>query len=381
MTTQWKVPRTKAHLFNQQVRNEILAAIEPAIFGSSWEALDIVHEFERGFGELFGYPYVNACQSGSSALLLALKAAGIEAGHEVITVANSDMATTNSIGNCGAVPVLCDVNASDYNINVDLVEELITDRTKAILPVDLYGNPADVRRLRDLADRHGLMIIEDAALATASKDYGKPMGAFADLVIFSTAPTKQIGSVGSGGMVAMWKQSLWDGVESYKRYGLSAETKEKSPDFGGHTVEGYMLRMTPVEAAVLNVKLKYLPAWTEKRKQIAGWYVDRLKDVEGVRLPVLRPESEAVYREFPLMVRNRDVVKAVMREMGVQGNTNYNPPVHQRPVYQKHRYPGGDNLPVTEALSKELLTLPVDPLLEEVDIDYACQALVAGLKK
>ena len=139
---------------NQQVRDQILAAIEPAVFGSSWEALDIVHAFEKGFGDLMGYPYVNAVQSGSSALLLALKAAGVGAGDEVITVANSDMATTNAIGNCGAVCVLCDVNASDYTMNVDLVESLITERTRAILPVDLYGHPVDGRRLREIADRY-----------------------------------------------------------------------------------------------------------------------------------------------------------------------------------------------------------------------------------
>ncbi len=381
MSSQWKVPRTKANLFNQQVREQILTAIEPAVFGSSWEALDIVHAFEKGFGDLMGYPYVNAVQSGSSALLLALKAAGVGIGDEVITVANSDMATTNAIGNCGAICVLCDVNASDYTMNVDLVESLITERTRAILPVDLYGHPVDGRRLREIADRYNLMVVEDAALATAAKDYGKPVGAFAQLVVFSTAPTKQIGSVGSGGMVATWEKSLWDGVESYKRYGLSAETNEKSPDFSGHIVEGYHLRMVPVDAAVLNVKLKYLPEWTEKRKKIARWYQERLKNVDGVRLPVFRPESEPVCREFVVMVRNRDVVLAVMRGMGIQANTIYNPPVHRRPVYQKHRYPGANNLPVTEALATQLLNLPIDPLLEEKDIDFACEALIAGLKQ
>ena len=381
MSSQWKVPRSKANLFNQQVRDQILAAIEPAVFGSSWEALDIVHAFEKGFGDLMGYPYVNAVQSGSSALLLALKAAGVGAGDEVITVANSDMATTNSIGNCGAVCVLCDVNATDYTMNVDLVESLITERTRAILPVDLYGHPVDGQRLREIADRYHIMIVEDAALATASKDYGKPVGTFAQLVVFSTAPTKQIGSVGSGGMVATWDKALWDGVESYKRYGLSAETNEKSPDFAGHIVEGYHLRMVPVDAAVLNVKLKYFPQWTEKRKKIARWYQDRLRNIDGVKLPVFRPESEPVCREFVLMVRNRDAILSVMRETGIQANTIYNPPVHKRPVYQKYRYPGGNNLPVTEALAAELLNLPIDPLLEEIDIDFACETLITALKR
>lgn len=376
----WKVPRSKSHLFNQQIKEEILEAITPALFGDYWDYPELLRRFEKGFAELMNYQHVSAVQSGTAALLLALRAMGLQAGDEVITVANSDMSTTGSISHCGATPVLCDVYETDYTMNLDRVEALITPRTRGLLPVDLYGHPANVRQLREIADRYHLFIVEDAAIATAARDYDMPMGAFADMVCFSTVPTKQIGSVGNGGMVATALHELWEKLEVFRGYGLPPESAKTLHARNDQIAEGYNLKMSPVDAAVLTVKLAYFPAWTEKRKQIALWYEALLQDIEGVTLPTFRPESQPVRREFALCVRDREKVFQALRENGVQAALNYFPPAHQRPVYQQRNLPGSQNLPVTDQLARQIITLPVDPLLDQDDIAYVCQVLKDALK-
>jgi dTDP-4-amino-4,6-dideoxygalactose transaminase len=376
----WKIPRSNAHLFNQQIREEILQAVQPALFGDYWDFPKLLIQFEKQFAEFIGLAHVAAVQSGSSALLLALRAAGLKAGDEVITVANSDMSTTSSIRHCGARPVFCDILDSDYTINPDLVETLITERTTGLLPVDLYGHPANMKALQQIAKKHGLFIVEDAAIATAARDFGKGMGAFADLVCFSTCSTKQIGAIGNGGMVATDDPDLRERLEVFRGYGLNPETSKTQHAGNDQIADGYNLKMSPVDAAVLSVKMSYLPAWTERRKQIARHYESRLHGVAGITLPTFRPESEPVRREFALCVKQRDQVFIQLRENGVQTALNYCPPAHQRKVYQELNLPGSTNLKQTEQISREIITLPIDPLLTNEDIDYVCDQLILAVK-
>ncbi|MFH1748774.1 MAG: DegT/DnrJ/EryC1/StrS family aminotransferase [Planctomycetota bacterium] len=375
----WKVPRSKAHLFNRQINKQILEAIEPALFGDYWDFPDLLLEFEERFSEYIGLEYVAAVQSGTAALILALKAAGVQYGDEIITVANSDMSTTSAIVNCGAKPVFCDVLASDYTMNPDLVEPLISERTRCLLPVDLYGHPANVKQLQHIARQNNLLIVEDAALATASRDFGLPMGAFADLVCFSTTSTKQIGGIGSGGMVATADCSLRDTLEMYRNYGLSPGTKQIPHSGNDQQVDGLNVKMSPVNAAVVRTKLEYLPAWTERRKQIAGHYESRLQNRDGITLASFRPESDPVRREFALCVRNRNQVFDTLREKGVQAALNYSPPAHQRTVYRDLDLLGSKALTVTESVAQETLSLPIDPMLSDDDIDYVCDHLMKAV--
>ncbi len=379
-STVWKVPRSKAHLFNQQIKEEILQAIEPALFGDYWDFPNLLIAFEKSFAQFIGMAHVTAVQSGSTALLLALKAAGLQYGDEVITVANSDMSTTSAIMNCGARPVFCDILESDYTINPDLVEALITDRTRGLLPVDLYGHPANSKALQKIAKQHGLFIVEDAAIATAARDFGHGMGAFADLVCFSTCSTKQIGAIGNGGMVATNDANLREQLEIYRGYGLNPATAKGQHAGNDQIADGYNLKMSPVDAAVLSVKMKFLPEWTEKRKQIAHQYETRLQGVAGISLPTFRPESEPVRREFALCVQHRDRVFDTLRENGIQTALNYCPPAHQRKVYQELNLPGSRQLQKTEQISREIITLPIDPLLTSEEIDYVCDQLILAVK-
>jgi dTDP-4-amino-4,6-dideoxygalactose transaminase len=376
----WKVPRSKAHHINQQIKEKILKAIGPALFGDYWDFPSLLLKFEDRFSRYIGLEHVAAVQSGTAALILALKAAGLQSGDEVITVANSDMSTTSAIVNCGAIPVFCDILASDYAIDPELVESLISERTHCLLPVDLYGHPANIKQLQHIAKKHGLFIVEDAALATASRDYGLPMGAFADLVCFSTTSTKQIGGIGNGGMVATADLTLREKLELYRSYGLSPGTK-KNPHAGNdQQVDGLNVKMSPVNATVVTLKLDYLPAWTERRIQIARQYESRLQNIEGISLASFRPESEPVRREFVLRVRNRNQAFDILRENGIQAALNYFPPAHQRKVYRDLNLPGSKTLPVTESVSREILSLPIDPLLTEDEIDFVCDHLIKAVQ-
>jgi dTDP-4-amino-4,6-dideoxygalactose transaminase len=375
----WKVPRSKAHLFNRQIEKRILEAIEPALFGDYWDFPNLLREFEERFSHYIGLEHVAAVHSGTAALIVALKAAGVRNGDEVITVANSDMSTTSAIVNCGAKPVFCDILASDYTINPDLVGPLISERTRCLLPVDLYGHPANIQQLQNIARKNNLVIVEDAALATASQDYGLPMGAFADMVCFSTTSTKQIGGIGSGGMIATADPSLKDAVELFRNYGLRPGSKQIPHTGNDQQADGLNVKMSPVNAAVVTIKLDYLPAWTDRRKQIARQYESRLRDIDGVTLASFRPESDPVRREFVLRVRHRNRVLDSLRENGVQAALNYFPPAHQRTVYRDLDLPGNKALAVTERVGQETLSLPIDPMLTDDDIDYVCDHLIQAI--
>jgi dTDP-4-amino-4,6-dideoxygalactose transaminase len=372
----WRVPRVKADETNLRLKDQINAAIEPVLFGDWWAAQQLVTELERRFCEEMSYRYTSAVQSGSSGLRLALLACGIKPGDEVITVANSDISTTASISQCGANLVLCDVQRSDHVIDINLVESLITDRTRCILSVDLYGHPVDVPHLREIADRYDLFIIQDACIAVGAMDYDQPIGTFGDITVFSTCAGKPFPSAGHGGLVVTNNHELWKKVETLKGFGRSPEKNFNLPVKYDHIMEGYNLRMTPFDAAILLVKLPYLKEWSEKRRRIGDWYNIRLQGLPGVSLPSFRPESKPIFRTYTICIENRDEAYQYLSERGVHVALNYVPPVHQQTVYKQSNISGSDNLPVTEWLSERLLALPVDPELNEQDIEYVCSQIV-----
>jgi dTDP-4-amino-4,6-dideoxygalactose transaminase len=302
-------------------------------------------------------------------------ACGVKPGDEVITVANSDIATSAAISHCGATPVLCDVMASDYTIDVGLVEPLITERTSGLLPVDLYGHPADVRRLREIALSYDLFIVEDAAIATGATDYGKPVGSFADMAVFSCSTHKPFGGIGNGGLVVTEQRELWESVELLKGYGLPGAASRSPPVKYDHVAEGYNLTMHPINAAVLSVKLQYLKRRSKKRSVVGRWYEERLAHFAGIGLPSFRAESDPVFRTYSVRVRCRDQVYRILQGSGVEAALHYVPPIHLRPVYQGVKLRGSDRLQVTERLGEEMLCLPVDPLFGAKEVDYVCDLL------
>ncbi len=374
--SKWKVPRSRNHVTNGKIKDEIMKYVEPVIFEDNWEALRMVSEFEKAFAEKFDFGYVSGVQTCSAALFLALLAVGVKPGDEVITVSNSDMATTAAISHCGATLVLCDVCESDYVIDISKVEDLITDKTRAIVPVDIYGHIADVKSLRDIADKYKIFIIEDAALAILGKDYGEHVGKYADVVCFSTMPTKLVGSSGNGGIVATQNEYFYDQVELFKAYGAYPSPEGTYPQTKAFVEEGYNLKMVPLDAAVVMAKLPYLDMWSKRRKEIVELYFSELSDFDGIILPQFRDDSEPVLREMPVRIlKTRSKVVTFLLEKGVQVSENYCPAAHLRPVYRDLGLSGSESLPVTEKLSDQIITLPVDPELTSEEIVYVCDSL------
>ncbi|MEM6526938.1 MAG: DegT/DnrJ/EryC1/StrS family aminotransferase [Chloroflexota bacterium] len=375
MTTQQKfrVLRSRAYETHDTLRDDIMDAIAQVIFNPISHGYRTREAFEAQFAQSVEQTYAVGVHSATIGLLVALRACGITSGDEVITVANSDISTTGVIRQVGAVPVLCDVLESDYTINVDLVEALITPATRAIIPVDLHGHPADVCRLREIADRHNLKIIEDAALAQGAVDYDRPVGAFADVTVFSFAPVKPLGSVGNGGMLVTSDEDIYAGLRLYTYYG-HAPTKEDIPvGHQNYVDEGYNVPLDPLEAALLSVKLPHLPAWTEKRRNVVSQYADGLADTP-VQLPTFRANSTPTFRSYTVLVPRRQHIYEQLRAAGVEVVLHYSPPIHRHPVY-RDGLQGADKLPITERLADELISLPVTPELTEPEIDYAITTL------
>ena len=300
MLESFRVPRSRASRTHREMREEINAALEPILFGAYQDSYQIRAALERAFAAEMQARHAISVHSGTIALFIALRASGIGPGDEVISVGNSDISTTGAISQCGASPVLCDVQASDYTMDPQLVEALISERTRAILPVDLHGHPADVKSLRAIADRHQLKIVEDAALATGARDYGRPVGAFADVTMFSFAPFKPLGSAGNGAMLVTDDDALAARIRLLVGYGYGHDPSgETEPGRQNYIEEGYNVPLDGLQAALVLAKLPHLPHWTARRRAIARELEQGLADTPAIT-PGFRAESEPTFRSYAI---------------------------------------------------------------------------------
>ena len=367
MSESFRVPRSRANETHQAMRDDIIAALEPILFGAYRHSYDIRAQLETAFAAEVGARHAVAVHSGTIGLFLALRACNIGPGDEVITVANSDISTTGAISQCGATPVLCDVLKDDYTIDPALVEALITPRTRAILPVDLHGHPANVKALRPIADKHGLKIVEDAALATGAQDHGAPVGAFADVTMFSFAPFKPLGSAGNGAMVVTDDEALRAQLRLLASYGHS-QSAEVPAGYQDYVAEGYNVPLDGLQAALVLLKFPYLNEWTAKRRAIAAAVEAGLADTSAFT-PRFRPESAPTFRSYAIRVECQAQLHGALREAGIEAVIHYAPPIHHYAVYAGG-LPGADNLPVTESLARQYVNLPVTPELTTDEINY-----------
>lgn len=369
----FRVPRSRAHETHQALREEIRVAVDPILFGPV-PCEEKTDALERAFARMVGQRFACGVHSGTVGLFVALRACGVDAGDEVITVGNSDISTTAAISHCGARPVLCDVKEADFTMDPELLEPLITEQTKALLPVDLYGHPADVRCMREIADRYELMIVEDAALAAGASDYGEPVGAFADATVFSFAPFKPLGCLGNGGMVTTDREGIARRLHLLVGYGHTPDKQAEMPGHQMHVGEGYNVPLDPVQAAFLTVKIPYLEEWTEKRRRIAAIYERGLQSLD-VELPTFRPESEPTFRSYTILVDRQQEVYEGLRKDGVEAVLHYTPAIYKQPVYDDDCLVRHGRMPVTERITQRLLCLPVTPELTEADVRYVIGTL------
>ncbi|MGA2346477.1 MAG: DegT/DnrJ/EryC1/StrS family aminotransferase [Candidatus Sulfotelmatobacter sp.] len=350
-------------------------SIKPEIDGAIARVLDSgqfvlgseVAEFEREFAAYCGASHCIALNSGTSALHLALLAAGVGPDDEVITVPFTFVASVAAITYTGARPVLVDIDPQSFTIDVPAIEAAITPRTKAILVVHLYGQAADMDPIMEIARRHGLVVIEDAAQAHGAKYKGRPVGSIGDMACFSFYPGKNLGAYGEGGAVTTSNPEYERSVRMLRDWGQDAKYH--------HVLRGFNYRMEAFQGAILRVKLRHLERWTEARRALAGKYNELLGD-SGVERPKEMSWARHVYHVYTLRSGDRDGLRAALQEDGIQTGVHYPVPVHLQPAYADLGYERGA-FPHSEAAAKQVLSIPLYPELSPA----AVAEVVAAVNK
>jgi dTDP-4-amino-4,6-dideoxygalactose transaminase len=347
----------------------IKAEVEPAVLRSLESGQYIlgpeVAAFEDEFAAYCETRFAVAVNTGTSALHLALLAAGIGPGDEVITVPFTFVATTAAIHYVGATPVFVDIEPLTYTMDVERVEQRITPRTKAIMPVHLYGHPAHMAPILEIARRHGLTVIEDAAQAHGARYDGRRVGSLGDAACFSFYPGKNLGACGEGGALVTNDPEIARQARILRDWG-----QEKKYH---HLAKGFNFRMDGVQGAILRVKLRHLDRWTEERRRCAREYNQRLGDF-GLVLPVTAGNCSPVHHVYAVRTPDRDSLKAHLEANGISAGIHYPIPVHLTEAYANGRDRAGD-FPVAETAATEELSLPIFPELTSSQIDQICRAV------
>jgi dTDP-4-amino-4,6-dideoxygalactose transaminase len=325
-----------------------------------------VESFEREFADYCGVAHAVGVDSGASALELALRAHNIGAGDEVITVSHTFAATAFAISATGARPVFIDVDERTYNMNPSLIEAAISPRTKAIIPVHLYGQPADLDEISRLARKHELLLIEDACQAHGATYQGRRVGAFGDSAAFSFYPGKNLGAYGDGGMITTNDAAIADKLRILRNCGQSEKYK--------HVMVGFNHRLDNLQAAVLRVKLAHLDVWNEARRKAARHYDEFLAEADQIVAPHEGQDRSHVYHLYVIQHPHRDGLLAHLREHGISAGLHYPTPVHLQPCYEFLQIAPG-SLPITEALASRVISLPMYPELTREQVEFVCDQI------
>jgi len=341
------------------IRSEIDEAIIAVLQKSDFILGDAVSLFEQDFAHFCGVQHAIGVDSGTTALELSLRGFGISSGDEVITVANSFIASALAISHVGAKPVLVDVEPQSFTMDVTRLERAITQRTRAIIPVHLYGHPADMDPILDLAKSHNLKVIEDACQAHGARYKSKPAGSLAHAAAFSFYPGKNLGAYGDAGMIVTNDPDLANSLRRLRNYGQDQKYR--------HVVRGYNRRLDTLQAAVLRVKLKYLNCWNRARARHALAY-DQLLENSRVVTPRTADYAEAVWHLYVICSTRRDQLRESLQKAGIMAGIHYPIPIHLQPAYHDLGYKKGD-FPVSEMLAKEVLSLPMYAELNRSDIE------------
>ena len=348
------------------IQAEVGAAIERVLSECSFILGPQVEEFERDFARFVGCEYAVGVSSGLDALRLALMAVGIGSGDEVILPANTYIATALAVSGVGARPVLVDCDPQTYNIDVNLIESAVTLRTKAIVPVHLTGQAADMDPILEVAGRHGLRVIEDAAQAHGTLYKGRSCGSLGSIGCFSFYPGKNLGAYGDGGMVTTDDAELAAGMRRLRNYGQTAKYR--------HTEKGLNARLDTIQAAILSVKLRHLPGWNKARGAHAKGYRDLLCGVGDLTFQQEAPYSTHIYHLFIVETEWRDALRELLDARGIQTGIHYPIPIHLQGAYKDLGYGEGD-FPEAERLANSVLSLPMFPELRREQIERVAEEI------
>lgn len=352
------------------IQAEADAAVAGVLSKSDFVLGEAVDAFEEEFAQYCGTRFAIGVDSGYSALELILRGYGIGPGDEVITAANTFIATALAISTCGATPVLVDADPTTYNIDPQQIEAAITPRTRAIMPVHLYGQPADMDPILAIARQHNVRVIEDAAQAAGARYKGRRAGNLGDAAAFSFYPAKNLGAYGDGGAIVTSDPDLVDQVRLLRNLGQRAKYN--------HEIKGYNHRLDTLQAAVLSVKLPYLDAWNGARRAHAQRYAQLLADLP-VSLPATGPAGageamEHSYHLYVIRTAEREMLQQHLGQADIATGIHYPVPIHLQPAFAELGYQRGD-FPVTERLMNEILSLPMYPELSPVAIEYVAHTV------
>ncbi len=346
--------------------DELVPKLTALLDRTDWILGEELSAFECEFADFCGTRYAIGTDSGMSALELALRAFGVGPGDEVITAANTFVATALAVSHTGARPVLVDVDPDTYTMSPPLVEEAITRRTRAIIPVHLYGHPVEMAPIMEIAEEHELLVLEDACQAHGARVDGKRVGSIGHAGAFSFYPAKNLGALGDGGALVTDDEELADAVRTLRDYGQRAKYE--------HVVKGFNRRLDTLQAAILRVKLRRLEEWNDRRRTRAALYSRVLADA---RVVVPRPAEavEPVWHLYVIRAAARDRLRATLAADGVQTGIHYPIPIHRQPAYRDLGYPRGA-FPVTERYAEEILSLPMYPELDDVAVARVAATVV-----
>ena len=365
-----------------EIGDEIEKALIKVFRSGKYIGGEEVASFEKAFALAIETSYSVSCNSGTDALILALRSLNIGEGDEVITSSFSFFATAEAITSVGARPVFVDIDPENYLMDLDLIEKVITPRTKAILPVHLFGQPIDMDKIMAIAEVNNLKVVEDCAQAAGAHWRGKPVGSYGDVGCFSFFPTKNLGAAGDGGAITTNNLELAKTIRELAVHGM--------PKRYFHTNIGYNSRLDSLQAAILNVKLTRLNKWIERRKAIAINYISQLSSIESIELPSdnLNNNSFHSWNQFVIRIMdnsfvknikatsedvfdntNRDIFKNELHRLGVNTIIYYPIPIHLQPAYRELGYTEG-SLPITEKVCSQVISLPIFPELKFIQQSY-----------
>lgn len=350
----------------ESIKDEIATAIQQVIEKTAFAGGPFVEQFEKEFAAFCQTKYAIGVNCGTSALWLTLLGLGIGQGDEVITVPNTFIATAEAISFCGAKPVFIDIDEQTYNMNPALLEQAITPKTKAIIPVHLFGQTADMDPILSIARTHRLVVVEDACQAHGATYNGKPAGSMGEAGCFSFYPGKNLGAYGEGGAVTTNNPELAAKIKMLRDHGQSKKYH--------HDLIGWNARLDGIQAAILSVKLKHLHEWNERRRQHASAYSEALSSGNGIILPREAAYGTHVYHIYAVRVTNRDQILPALMAKGIGCGIHYPVPLHLTQAY-RHLELGRNRFPVAERCADEFLSLPMFPELAKDQIAFVATEL------
>ncbi len=358
-----KIPFLDLTSVHQEIHEPLKEAFEKVLHSGWFVMGPELEAFESDFANYCGVKHCIGVGNGLEAIHLLLRAYGIGEGDEVIVPSNTFIATWLAVSECGAIPVPVEPIVETYNINPDLILSAITPRTRAIIPVHLYGQVADMDKINEIAQRYNLIVIEDAAQAQGARYKGRRAGSLAHAAATSFYPGKNLGALGDGGGVLTNDDHIAEKVKRLRNYGSQQKYQ--------HDMAGYNSRLDEMQAAFLRVKLRYLDDWNHRRRQVASYYSKLLKN-SGIILPAVPDSAEPVWHLYVIRSSQRNQLQTDLEKQGISTVIHYPIPPHKQKCYSQYI---NHNLPLAQLLAREVLSLPLSPVMNEQEIEYVAQVL------